>query len=670
MDALLLSCTNHLQYPKNLIGHAFLSLNESTYFERLKDQKSDLFVRATRQEELPSQRLIGVDFLDTGVDEAGFGSNCVTSLVELKEHLREALRPGNADPKCRFVFLTAGQSRAALKICHGMFTFLFSYHQVMPSFLDFIFPFGRQEHARDSYFGGFREEDSLESKRRGVQIQSLGRSGIALRLCYNLRSVERLQRPHLDVKWSIRQSATYHSFDFETGQSLWINVKGNRGIKDRITEGSQSPFLSDFSTRSLAFASSLATHSIMCDWSAENWRWYINDMEDELQDLTRSALVTPVEKDPTPMLSPRWNNGPFPSPSRRTTLQTLAGQFNKSESFSTSSSSRSSTFFKEFGKPMPSPDGRHSHEHCMNTAETKPKTAVRRMMSWYGHVQSLNPRGPWLWRQKSTSSDTFNMFEKHGPNEQVQLGSSTEVKKEPPELPPGLPQDCLPEGRETLRFGDLQRIQFLEEKAQETVLVLGLNVEVLKELSQHYQYLKFYPAFPADILSGCEADLARFDRRVSNIVKDLQMLQTRTETLLRLLANRKGLLNNMLQYRSVKASEFFAKKAQESADNMEAMTTEMHQIAHKTIQETVSMRVITSVTLFFLPATFIATFMSTDIFQFDDGKQNFQVKGLRMYVAVAVPLTVLTFVAWYIFYRLAKRERRSSVGQNSHNEYV
>jgi hypothetical protein len=39
---------------------------------------------------------------------------------------------------------------------------------------------------------------------------------------------------------------------------------------------------------------------------------------------------------------------------------------------------------------------------------------------------------------------------------------------------------------------------------------------------------------------------------------------------------------------------------------MENMTQDMHQIAQKTKQETVSMRVITLVTLFFLPGTFIS----------------------------------------------------------------
>lgn len=49
-----------------------------------------------------------------------------------------------------------------------------------------------------------------------------------------------------------------------------------------------------------------------------------------------------------------------------------------------------------------------------------------------------------------------------------------------------------------------------------------------------------------------------------------------------------------------------AEKAQQSAVKMEVMTERMHEIAIKTKQETVSMRIITLVTLFFLPGTFIS----------------------------------------------------------------
>jgi hypothetical protein len=59
----------------------------------------------------------------------------------------------------------------------------------------------------------------------------------------------------------------------------------------------------------------------------------------------------------------------------------------------------------------------------------------------------------------------------------------------------------------------------------------------------------------------------------------------------------------------MKANQLFAEKAQISTENMESMTHDMHEIAIKTKQETVSMRIITLVTLFFLPGTFISVIL-------------------------------------------------------------
>ena len=65
-------------------------------------------------------------------------------------------------------------------------------------------------------------------------------------------------------------------------------------------------------------------------------------------------------------------------------------------------------------------------------------------------------------------------------------------------------------------------------------------------------------------------------------------------------------LYGILDYRNMESNKLFASKAQLSTENMESMTQEMHEIAQKTKQETVSMRIITLVTLFFLPGTFIS----------------------------------------------------------------
>ena len=148
-----------------------------------------------------------------------------------------------------------------------------------------------------------------------------------------------------------------------------------------------------------------------------------------------------------------------------------------------------------------------------------------------------------------------------------------------------------------------------------------------------------------------------------------------------------------------------AGKSQESADNMEKMTRhmekltqEMNELALKTTRETVSMRIITLVTLFFLPGTFISvgsylmlmakerkfrlflphqtltgcqTIMSTDIVQFENsngggpGPKVFQSDALKLYIYITLPLMVLTFAAWGVIYKLenrkAEKKRRKTI---------
>jgi hypothetical protein len=65
-------------------------------------------------------------------------------------------------------------------------------------------------------------------------------------------------------------------------------------------------------------------------------------------------------------------------------------------------------------------------------------------------------------------------------------------------------------------------------------------------------------------------------------------------------------LYGILEFRSMQASKMLGERAQQSAVKMESMTEQMYEIADKTKQETVSMKIITLVTLFFLPGTFIS----------------------------------------------------------------
>ncbi|KKY22680.1 hypothetical protein UCRPC4_g03182 [Phaeomoniella chlamydospora] len=110
---------------------------------------------------------------------------------------------------------------------------------------------------------------------------------------------------------------------------------------------------------------------------------------------------------------------------------------------------------------------------------------------------------------------------------------------------------------------------------------------------------------------------------------------------------------------------------------MERMTQEMHQIAEKTKKETVVMRIITVVTLIFLPGTFISTLMSTDIVSFgtNDSTSSGQKHGtfskaaFELYLKITIPLMVCTFILAYGAFKwlssMDKNRRNEDEWQNS-----
>lgn len=348
-----------------------------------------------------------------------------------------------------------------------------SYHQIMPSFLNFLFSFGTQNHRKDFFFTGFRHDTRLSGSEKTVAIPTLGRSGRTLRLCYSLRSVE--ASPDQEKwPWSIRGTAAHHAFDFETGRASWLIVKSERGasMKERIiaeTSSQNGNMLNKFDSRDQAFSSTLSTHLLLCDWSVENWRWYINYMEQEVQAITRKTLSVTVAKphtEPKPkVLFTRTNTGVLVPPKKTSTSKSLTT------------------------KRQP----------------TMPLAKVAPALSTHG------PPGP----------------------------------PGPPPLLSKLPQpmniDPFQPGSE-FSFEDLQRIEYIEEHANEALLVNTLNSSILSALAQHYTSILESTSCPYDLQKKCLIDFRRFVDRISDISTEIQAQKSRVETLLRLLADRKALV--------------------------------------------------------------------------------------------------------------------------------
>jgi hypothetical protein len=449
-------------------------------------------------------------------------------------------------------FLHAPHSRAPLLISLDMFNLLFTYHQIMALFLDFIFPFGKQVYPRDLHFSGFREESHLVHDGRDASIPVLGRSGVGLKLCYNLRSVERSNEPSLP--WSIRQTAVYHDFDLETGQTLWVIVKGNKLIKKRITDSTLVQSATRIDSRTTAFSGALASHSLMCDWAAENWRWYINDLEDKLQALTRDILATPVNAQVHPNStdvnsvlsdkSPLSRSDTFPLLSRATTntlrnisrVATDRLSFKSRRSFTPGCSSRTPTLVHRQETRHPTIDGSLANLPRRSASSIRTSRSNQRSNTALYGMRQARSAVTRFW-VKSRGTRGFNLPD-------IEMGapcpSDNNVRIQESSLMHVAERTNAP--NEIHTFSDLQQILYLEEKAQEALLVLKMNMTVLGELREHYIYVTSHASFPCQLEADCHLDIARFERKVLGVKKDLWLLQTRTETLLTLLANRKGLV--------------------------------------------------------------------------------------------------------------------------------
>ena len=434
----------------------------------------------------------------------------------------------------------------------------------MPEVIEFLFSFGFQSNAQDPYFSSFRQRTLLSPMSQTFVVPELAWSGYEIQMCYNLKSVEKSGSDPTD--WSIRPCAIHHTLDVKHTRANWIVIKGNEVIKTRIEQaidGSGRDDIASFETLDRAFAASLSTHLIFCDWAAEHWRWYINSLEDQFQNTSRRTLTAPV------------------------TLPSSPTKVQAQDSFRM--------------KPRTS-------TQKTNGSITARISRTQTMLTEKFSISSPKPRSP----TQRTYTDPESGFTQPLPPH-ISMKEDPDSEPEQPQ-----PEPTFENAEEQdFSFSKLQKIQYIEEKSHEALLILKMNINIIRQLKQYYDTITKAGHFPREISQPCESDLEQFELRINGILNDLQMQILRLETLLRLLGDRKTLVSQIIQsVQNAKLNhdpqlhsilEFQNTESnKQSTKSMMSMTEDMNDIARKTKIETVSMKVITVVTLFFLPGTFIS----------------------------------------------------------------
>ncbi|PNP85084.1 hypothetical protein FNYG_01609 [Fusarium nygamai] len=216
----------------------------------------------------------------------------------------------------------------------------------------------------------------------------------------------------------------------------------------------------------------------------------------------------------------------------------------------------------------------------------------------------------------------------------------------------------------TFSFEEVQHLHHLGEQLEGLRVVLQLDRQTLRDVTEHYQDLASRNGFTAKMIKACKRDLASFTRRVERIQKNLEIRLTQIESMMAWLQEGKTLFDGILQYRSVQVSHVFTESSHIQSEKME-------RIAHKTEQETISMHVVTFVTLAFLPGTFVAAFFQSGLVEInkasDDvrGSVVFYTGAFKLFSVICFPLMFITFALWFMVYKILARRARKRETEES-----
>ena len=209
----------------------------------------------------------------------------------------------------------------------------------------------------------------------------------------------------------------------------------------------------------------LALHLAFCEWAAEQWHWYINNLKDQFQDTSRRTLTAPITIPSSPVTA-KDNFHILPRTDTPKTSASIAARI-----------SRTSTILIK----------------KLTIADPKPLSPVQRTYTDpdSGLGQPLPPH--------------------------ITMNNSPD---------PGLPssQPAFVDSEEQdFSSAKLQKLQHIEEKTHKALLILKLNISIIRQLEQYYNAVIKLKNFPQRVVQLCHDDLEQFELRVNGVFNDLDM---------------------------------------------------------------------------------------------------------------------------------------------------
>jgi hypothetical protein len=203
--------------------------------------------------------------------------------------------------------------------------------------------------------------------------------------------------------------------------------------------------------------------------------------------------------------------------------------------------------------------------------------------------------------------------------------------------------------------GESQALMILDDKLQNAAVALRSTMENVKAHLDCHRSVQ--EAQPKDEDSTEFSVIPSFMEQLS----ELNMLTVRVEALRVRLQGITNLVSSFLGLNNGFALQSLAQESRMENQEMRKLSERMHALTEKSTQDAVAIKVLTILTLIYLPTTVVSNFFSTSFVNpqtSPDGSNHVVVSGdWWILLAAALPLTLLTLYTWRVCTRIKAYNR-------------
>lgn len=210
----------------------------------------------------------------------------------------------------------------------------------------------------------------------------------------------------------------------------------------------------------------------------------------------------------------------------------------------------------------------------------------------------------------------------------------------------------------TVNFIDRQRLKHTEDKVLDLVIVFESLYSTLSQLLRQCRLHCVEARCQNCVCSNTSNEIEEQMLEVQMNLKKVDVLRRRAKGTAHLLSDLLDYENAQIAHQNEKSLNKLVQKTNEENSKMRLLT-------ERSTRDAATVKILTVITLVYLPVTVVLNFFSTQLIRVDDTGHISIILQSWWFIVVAIPLTIVTFIIWRVCLLYAMRNKASKEPSDS-----